>query len=442
MVSNRKVYIISHLPKTGGSTLVAHCIEMHNDRFLVFHLGERARIGINNNFAHFEEFDFVSNQKDVVIIGHQVDEGVLNYFKGYDIKLLTILRQPIKRYFSHYNMVKGNGHFNGNINSFIREKNNFISLFFVSRFPSFVSNPLDNLQEQCKDVLNKFSNVYFLEDAPDSFNEILGLLNIKYNPALKDDRRTENYKDYMLEEQLSLMSYALVNPDCNLYYDLKEREIDYKRLSLNDFTPHLWYKNYCLPFFRKHGNEFRKFMISELNDGFLKSLLVAHIQKDSFDFNLLVHTAIKYATVFENRVHMLNLQDLVDYYLNKIEVSFRIPDNVPSEYQVAKLFKIIESENVSTLKTIKSRDLLEIENKNYELEIASARLYIGENKLDDAEQALNNALKLKLTVPIAFFLLSKVCLMKNKKHKAKMCLEKCMELKPNNINYREKYLSI
>lgn len=436
-----KLYLIPHLPKTGGSTLIRHLLNGRGDSYELFHLGRRGRIGYHSELKHLEDYVNLDDQtKNVIVIGHQVDEGIISYFKNYEVCLLTILREPLARYVSHFNMIKPKGTFEGNINAFIKKRRRFFSLYFIDRFPSLVKDKFDTIEVQAADILDYFS-LYFLEDGPDCFDRILDIFSLEYNPDLIDNRRDTNYIDYTKTTPISFASYKSTTKENLLYNKLKRREV----LSFLDLpeikTPHMWFRDYCSNFIKSDQNV-RAYMIDNLEEGFMQSLLKEHLNLTGLNLDALFRTVAKYETYFVGKEALVNLEDLIRFIINDKEL---IVLNNAYEYENSDLrilYTAIKNSETNVLMNVQDEALLELSYRGFNLEIACSRIYISMEKHTEAERCLLSALSYKLSNPVAFYLLAKVNIKLGKKAEARKCLEKCMELKPKNETFRKMYIEL
>lgn len=437
----KNVYIIPHIPKTGGSTIVNHLLELDESKYDFFHLAPRGRIGYHGNKRCFE-FDIGTHKSDkaIIIMGHHVDEGLINYFPESNINLKTILRDPLERHISHYNMIWSSKNTDKGVNQFIKSRNNFMCKFLIKKFPSFIHNYLDSVPVQTNSILNKFSECFFLEDGADFFNKFLSVFDQEFDAKLTNTRREKNYKKQASIEDVNPRNIAFLNSDYSMYSKQRLR----KSLAVEPLpqieSEHLWYKHYYSNLTQWVDN--LDSVINTIPNSFLKTSLIAFQSSKQTDINKICKIALQHNEEFLTKENFINFLDLIEFLIKKA-TTYKIDNCNPNpKTDLAIIINVIANENPSSIKALKNKAILNIKFKTAELEMACAKIYLSEKKLEAAKKSILRSIKVAPLNSEAFYILHKLSLKENNKSTARRALEKCLELHPNNNKFKESYLKI
>ena len=440
----KHVHIIPHIPKTAGSTLVSHLNQLDQSEYKFYHLAQRGRIGYHEIKSQFEsDVKKGISANHIIVMGHHVDEGLINYFHDEEIRLYTILREPLSRIISHYNMIANNGNTDQSFKLFISRRNNFMSKFLIKKFPSLIENIFDSVHIQANSILEYFDTVFFLEDGKDFFNNFLKIFNLNYDKQLTDDRRATNFKDYARLEKLNNKNLLFLRSDFNLYNQQRDKTLNNKKNLPQVISPHYWYKVYLSNFMKNVGEpSITEHMVDALPIGFLKSLIIKFKNYEKLSPTDLFEVAMEHQNELATRENFINFQEIIDLII-KSKDEYKIDLDIKGlDSDLTKLLNLIKDESPKSLKEIKNKELLSLKYKNFDLEMACAKICYADKNYDAAKVHFHNALKLNPLLEEAFFQLHKIFKMEGKKEMAKRALEKCLELKPQNKKFKESYINL
>ncbi len=98
------IYILHHLPKTGGVSLrnwLAYHLGLHKG---MVHYGVAGEQFCVQHRLPFLEQMTIEQRRDIrVVMGHYVTESTAEFFSGREIRRLIVLRDPARRIISQYN---------------------------------------------------------------------------------------------------------------------------------------------------------------------------------------------------------------------------------------------------------------------------------------------------------------------------------------------------
>lgn len=246
---NSRVTVFSHLPKTGGTTLLAN-IQRHRqvgeDLFHVSYNGRKhAALCIQCEDALESR-----TPANLVLAGHSASEGFLSLLaQSADVDLVTTLRHPLSRAKSHFSMkkssVKG---FNGDFSGFLREGNNPMCRHYISRFPSLIGSPFLTLAKQAENVLSHFSMILFQENAATDFPRFINSIGGKFDSKLSRNRAGIDYADRTQNAKFSPNDLDVgLSQDLSLYERIASSTSQGAGLPCNPLpTPtaqHCWWRN-------------------------------------------------------------------------------------------------------------------------------------------------------------------------------------------------------
>jgi len=399
------------------------------------------RIGYHGNKKSFEHNAHKISTPNIIIMGHHIDEGVLNYFPNHNIQVDTILRDPLDRYISHYNMIKSKENTNLEINQFIKSRGNFICKFLIKRFPSFIDDLMDSLSNQAKSIINKFDNKYFLEDGDVFFNSFLSSFDLKLEKKNIETRRSENYKKFASKKEINSKSNSFIKSDNNLYLDQLNHKNSQTRIKLPIINSiHYWYKDFYSNFISSNNEEYEKNMINSLNDCFLKKIISVYYKNRKITLNEICQIALQNQKEFDTKESMINFQDLIEFIIKqyttyKIDLTIKNPN---SDLEI--LIKSIVKQSPPSLKALSSKSILLIKYKSANLELACAKIEFKRKKLDIAKIHTLNSISLDALNAQSYYLLHNISKELKDRYASLRSLEKCLELSPNNKKFKETYL--
>lgn|GEM_PF-7095190 len=438
------VYIIPHIQKTGGSTIVNHLKDLDNSEYIFYHLSSRGRVGYHGNKRCFEE-DIKNNitSENIILMGHHIDEGLINYFPNCKINLVTILRDPLSRMISHYNMIKSKSNTQLGINQFIKKRGNFICNFLIKRFPSFIEDPLDSLAQQTNSILQKFNQCYFLEDGDEFFTQFMSNFDLKYKSQNIETRRSNEYHNYAEDEKIKPNTINFLNSDYSVYNTQRNLEKTSMERHPNIKNIHYWYKHFYSNFISKiEISEYKNNMLNSLNHGFLKNILTMYSINNEIDINTICSIAIEHEETLRDKESFINFQDLLNFAITKSDAYTIkcIPKSLNSDLTI--LINAIAKETPASLKSLKDQAILTIKHKHGSLELAAAKIHFEKKQFDKAKESILKTISIDPLLPESYYNLYRIAQKENDKSTATLALEKCLELNPNNKKFKESYIDI
>ena len=431
------VHLFSHLPKTGGTTIKNELLAHHKLGENFFHFAINgfkimSHIGKSpfDTLAHFQK----SEGDKIILFGHKVNEGLLHNHLDSEIILSTMLRHPFSRCVSQYYMKKnGDPNFSVSMENFLAKFNNSMCQFFVKRFPSLTLDPFTNISQQAFNVLCHFDNVFFLEDAPDSFDKMLDVYGLSYNPIYNANiASNKGYKKIVLIEDLNQTFFENLRPDLELYYRLKNREEGKKS---KDLPTNFQLPNYWLVFFVKKllaQKEFAQPYFNSLQSAPLRKLLKPQLQFDSIDYKVLLLSLIEVESEGNLTTELKdNFFDLFNYILFKINT---LP-SIPSELVNTFYGSIVHNLNIKSSKSLEDLDeqlINALPNNHLSSLIAKSKVSQLKKDFESATSLLMDAVRTYPTEVKTFEKLFYLSKKTNNKELSQKCFNKVIELSQTN----------
>lgn len=162
-----KTILFPHIPKTGGTTMLYHFRKNFGDENIISYGPDGRHMRFFEDKRQLEEIAPDQVAKFKLVQGHGVNESVLGYLRSSDVRLITILRNPIKLTRSRFNhrvqhmqnlgVAVDQAEFVNAIGS------NQACSFFCEKFPTFIDDKSAPLLDQTISVLKKFHYVFTTE---------------------------------------------------------------------------------------------------------------------------------------------------------------------------------------------------------------------------------------------------------------------------------------
>lgn len=209
-----KAYIYSHIPKTGGTSLEHQLSNQLKYGTEFYHFYPRSR------WNHPETLQFEVNLKslqeqDILLFGHNVNEGTIKLLPNHEVQLYTALRNPLKRLLSHFDMVKSVGNFTEASNVFIKRRGNFMCKWLVEKFPSFSKDIYQPIYLQAAETLSHFEEVFIAEKSAVDYNKFMKAMKCSYDHELRTNVKFYTKQEYVWDENENLETYY--KEDTKLY---------------------------------------------------------------------------------------------------------------------------------------------------------------------------------------------------------------------------------
>lgn len=245
------VIVFPHVPKTAGSTIKTGLAANYNVGENFFHL---AHNGVKNNIKQlsinpYEEIiNSFNSQEKIIIFGHQVDESVIPQNRNLKISLISMIREPRERNISSFYMKHRESQYDLSYQEYLKNKKDFISKFYVNRFPSLVKDPFDPLDVQAKQIFSQFKTIGILEEE-NSISKILSLMNVQYIEGYdRNIRSTKKDSSPAFAPESLTTSEAITKQDKVLYEQVKNKEIKFESnpINFNPRLPYLWLSKYIV----------------------------------------------------------------------------------------------------------------------------------------------------------------------------------------------------
>lgn len=224
----KDVYIFTHIPKTGGTTLRVHFQNHLKDQLEFIHLANKGHKWANEKgLKEYSERTLLEREQAKVILGHQVNFETKQLVPNLNPIEIVFFRDPVQWEISRFNQY---------VNRQVNEGKEVISFQqwmesiekTHSQFEWFLSNYLKlranvrELSPKSKETLlfyalQNFNHVYFLEDFKQKTNEIFQKLCIPQNPPRENivGKHKKQFFD-KLEENTKLLS-KICKKDIQLY---------------------------------------------------------------------------------------------------------------------------------------------------------------------------------------------------------------------------------
>lgn len=247
--NNSQVTVFSHLPKTGGMTLIANIERSRKVGEDFFHASYNGR---KHRALRTQCEDMLASRipANLVLAGHQTSESLLSLVaQSADIDLVTTLRHPLSRGKSHFSMKKSSKRgLKQDLSGFLRESRNPMCRHYISKFPSLIGSPFFTLAEQAENVLSHFSMILLQENAAADFPRFMGSIGGEFDSKLSKNRAGFDYADATQSAKFSQDDLDLgLGQDLALYQRIASSRkpgaaLSYKPLP-TPAAPHCWWRN-------------------------------------------------------------------------------------------------------------------------------------------------------------------------------------------------------
>jgi len=409
MSENRKtLHLFSHLPKTGGTTIRKELQSHYKLGESFFHFAingfkEMSRIGMSpfDTLANLKE----TEDQDLILFGHKVNESLLKDKTNYNIELTTMLRHPFSRLISQYYMRKNstNKIKLKPLNIYINNAKDPMCSFFVKRFPSLISNPYQNLSTQALEVLSHFNNIEILEEAPQSFQKILKVYNLKYDPIYNSNIGSNKpHKPKVNINDLNSIFHSSIKQDLDFYNKIrnnKNRCVKEIELS-NILLPNNW-----LIYFIKKLFTNKSYIIPYYNS--ISSYTIKKIIKPQLSFNNLNYNVLlKSLITIEHQNNLTqelkyNFFALFNYILLKLEKLPLLSNDLKSTFY-GKIITELQKSNLMSIRNINSKLIFQFPEKDLDTLYAQANYYITNKKFISAIDILEKLIRIYPLEHLAF----------------------------------------
>ncbi|MGL4320144.1 MAG: hypothetical protein ACRCS3_04710 [Paracoccaceae bacterium] len=159
--------IFPHVPKTGGTTLFYHFRKALGDSAIYSYGAPNRPVRFLAGLPLLEEMSSAEIASLRLIQGHGVNERVLSRLSGQDIRLLTILRNPVslvRSRFNHRTTALAKVGRTVSPTEFLDHlASNQVCQFFCNAFPALIDDPSESLAKQAIAILRKFHYVFVTE---------------------------------------------------------------------------------------------------------------------------------------------------------------------------------------------------------------------------------------------------------------------------------------
>lgn len=419
-----KAYIYSHIPKTGGTSLEHQLSNQRNYGTDFYHFYPRSRWN-HPDILQFEVNLAQLKNQDVLLFGHNVNEGTIKLLPDHEIQLFTTLREPIKRILSQFNMVKSEGNFPGQSNDYIKHKGNFMCKWLVENFPSFTADIYTPIHEQAEEILRHFDAIYFAENSDADFHDFMTRMNCSYDHQKRTNVKPYSKQPHVWKEGEDLSLYF--ESDTKLYNkffgknDKDRKDVAREKILIH----HLWFKRFIVAYFMQEKSV-QMNMIKTLNNHHLTNFLISEdVDSNKNIFRWLNEIPEENLSSFE----LENIIDLVGYLQNKSKDKNLVTGIAKN--RMAELFKraTIKAQHISLVDDLIWEEFPD--DVKYKF-LGLAQYYISINDYEKAIQQLEESCKrFKTLIPI-FLNLGKAFEKIDNKQKAHECALKIKSLKEDH----------
>lgn len=426
-----KVYIFSHVPKTGGTTLETQLSEqlIYGDNFFHFYPRSRREVSPLLN----KQFEIANKDLDfsypLLLFGHNISEGTISLFPNHDIGLQTTLREPMKRMISHYNMVKSVGNFKGYSNDFIRSRGNFICRWFLEKFPSLTEDAFAPLYTQALDILDHFEDILILEKSNEEFTYFMKKMNCQFNHLRRTNIKPYGKQKVIHEDENILNSY--ISEDILLYNRLLKKDRisrSYKPIP-QIRKPHLWYRRFIMAY-KNAQIDIRKIIQETVEGHYLHNLIMTLDNKCNITPQVLFDWINKLNINKLSSSEVFNIIDVCDHMIKSKDRKASIAES-DTKNTIALILK--KASEHDTKMSNFGHPAWEELSDDVTYKFKGLGNYFS--KEGNIEKQINNLERALTTFKTDIFILSelgKAYSITNDKDKAYLCAKKIKELKGNH----------
>jgi hypothetical protein len=232
-LQKKEIYIFTHIPKTGGTTLRVHFQKYLDDQVEFIHLANKGhKWAAEKGLKEFPDRPQNERERAKVILGHQVNFQTKNLVPNLSPIEIVFFRDPIQWEISRFNQFVNRQVNEGKeiitfqkwINSIEKTHSQFD--WFLSYYLNLKAN-VRALNPRSKEnlllyTLENFKHVYFLDDFKQKTNQIFKCLDIPINPPSENIVGKHKVQYYLNnEENLKLIS-KVCEKDMLIYNKLKK----------------------------------------------------------------------------------------------------------------------------------------------------------------------------------------------------------------------------
>jgi|GEM_PF-4769704 len=291
MIKVEKLILFPHLPKTGGSSLANNIITKFENEIEYFRLAPKGRkeTYLKRQFELTENLD----TPQLILFGHDVDEGLLNYCQYDEIDLFTTLRHPLKRMVSHFNNVSNNLEDRSlTFDKFLSQKVNPSCIWYIRKFPSLIKNPFLPFLIQSLNIFSHFSSVFFTENSKDDFDRFMNILGEKFDPTLNINLGGISYPIVSTKEKVKSDNIMMnLNQDLQLYNAMQEMQstlVTHNPLPKKKWKFHRWMITIINNTIWKTTS--KDAVLKSTKDSFLEPIIKDQIEQSELNLQVLLQS--------------------------------------------------------------------------------------------------------------------------------------------------------
>lgn len=274
------IYLFPHLPKTAGSTLRQHLKLEYEEGEEFFHLAPNGRKS-KKLLSKGKQYEANSSfNRKLILFGHEVDEGLLRHHSSNEIvELTTLIRNPLKRVVSHYNMKKTAGSTHATLSNYIKSASEPMCKWFISNFPSFIDDIWAPIAIQAEQVLRHFHYIDSQDRGGMAMKALLARFDVKYCEEKSINIGGKSYKKHSVDESLDIEDLQYLKSDFAIYEKFKSHNSGIQT-KISDLPEIKTYHRWLLPFtgtlntIKEKG--VRDDLLTSLNNELLRGLIEAY----------------------------------------------------------------------------------------------------------------------------------------------------------------------
>lgn len=388
-MNKNKILFYSHLPKTAGTSMKHSLLKNYTLGEDFFHLAINGILDVIRTRGEcvYETIENLNELKDgTILFGHRVDESFWSQINtDTEVIMSTMLRHPFQRMVSAYYMKRNSDNFTQSFDEFYRSRPNLICKFYVSRFPSLISNAFDSLLNQSKEVLDHFNLVEVLEH-PGSVQNIMSQFGLKEEKIVRINVSTSRSIPKTLTlENIDFNIFTGMDSDLMLYEHYRKKNTN-KHLSIakKPIKPRIWLYKYLKLINIKQ--EYKTEIINSIKTPELKKLaIISGGEKQNNSFNLIEKIIDTYPDAIGQSNLAHNIFDVLQSNFNQCRPQLQSYNNKDSFYSKI-LYELINYGK------IKDKGIIDkLPNNLRSSMIHKINFLIDQKKFDEAKEELNHA---------------------------------------------------